>query len=122
MTTPPPPALPLADSTVAMSVYNVLAHAARGLKADDLMSGLRAFGMPQADERQVARCLAHLDARGWIVTGARLRVIDPKRRLVRTRNRNDPSGWGGWTVKDPSGHFHPLESIVEQMRSGKGAA
>lgn len=107
------------DSTIAMSIYNVVAQAADGLTVEGIVGGLAMFGHEQHDRRQLERCIAQLHSRGYVVTGAKVRVIDPKRRPVTMRDRTDKTGWARWMVRDPMGHYYPLDSIVERVRAGK---
>jgi len=117
MTAPLPHKFP--DSTIAMSVYNVVAQAPNGLTVDGIVGALAMFGHEQQDRRQLERCIAQLHSRGYVLTRDRVRVIDPKRRPVTMRDRTDRTGWSRWMARDPMGHYYPLDSIVERVRAGK---
>lgn len=114
----------LADSTIAMGAYNLLAHAPIGLSVADLSRRLSVWGFPTS-KRTLERIVAKLHARGYVLSGKKLRVVDPKRRLCTIRDRRDTEGtdpgWRGWAVRDPQGYYYPLDEIVAEVRAGARA-
>lgn len=114
-----PKTLSFPDSTIAMSIYNVCAQSPNGLTVEGIVGALAMFGHEQKDPRQVDRCIAQLHSRGYVLTRDKVRVVDPMRRAVTMRDRTDPTGWARWMVRDPRGHYYPLDSVVERVRAGK---
>ncbi len=87
----------VAESTVAMSLYNVVAaEGAQTLaQARELLARhgylLATSALELALRQLVERGLA-------VVEGERLSVTGPAGHVVVSRNRDDPEGWAGWRV------------------------
>lgn len=90
----------LADSTIAMSAYNLVAIYAQPMELDLLLSQVHAaHGI---DQRRLEHALEQLRDRGWVTIDEKrgcIDVRDLKRRVVKARDRRDMSGWSGWLVQ-----------------------
>jgi hypothetical protein len=96
-----------APSTVALSAYNVLAKAGEPIPAQSLFNIVaRGLQDPGITGEMFARCLAELQTRGLIRVADQskglLDVLDPRRRLVRWRDRTG-DGWNNWMVDSERG-------------------
>jgi hypothetical protein len=100
---------PLYDSTVAISLYNLLCLAPDGLNIEELYQRAVKAQHPHLDKAQTLRALDGLGERKLVErTGDGYRVVDPKFRPVAGRSNNeDPrtldlltSGWTGWRFRD----------------------
>lgn len=110
-------------STIAMSVYNLIAVSKLSHTPDVIAEGLCGKLLPSLDEDDVQVALDVLVQRGWIAEiEGRYRVLDPKFRLVRSRSRDDIAvdkdgnavgGWSGWSVQcEQCGGVHLLEDVI----------
>lgn len=114
-----------ADSTIAMSIYNVLATT--GGPMNDLMvfNHVRTTANPGVTKKQFDASLNKLGKMKLIRrTPLGIAAVDPKRRIIVSRDRSDmkkqvdgrvTGGWGGWMWKDPAG------TISRVFRKQKGA-
>ena len=93
----------VATSTVAMTVYNLLAGGTGARTIDEIaaaVSGWAAESRIVVSESQLREAVAGLVVRGFVRDmGARglFDVVDPKRRVVASRDRTG-EGWAGWRV------------------------
>ena len=98
-----------ADSTVGMTLYNVLAmHHGRAMNADQLMTVARNLQHSDLLEPQCDRALAMLLELGRIKNGAdgyelvaKEGLFVAKRDLSDYNDKTMSGGWGGWKLKDP---------------------
>ncbi len=116
----------IAPSTVGMSVYNMVAMCANPISPETAVARLR---IQHFDDLMFADCMdpiAFMLERGWLKTtgDSRLDVVDPQRRQITTRARNDihyddggnlVGGWSGWiaTCRNCDPKF--LDDIVEEV-------
>lgn len=113
---------PYGASTVAMSIYNLLALKGRPTEGAELLADLSALQLPELAAELFTRALAQAVSRG-LVRGreGRYWIKDPRRRRITTRDRSDAEvdeatgqvngGWGGWYVEDPHGP-QPIEEVI----------
>lgn len=119
-----------ADSTVAMTAYNLLALTG-GSTLDDLLDSVRTMAHPELDLEQLRRAVAELVMRKLAVkapansaNGARMlySIVDAKRRLVVGRNRADmveeddgsiSGGWGFWVVRSVNGLLASIKEVAQ---------
>ena len=113
---------PYGASTVAMSVYNLLALKGRPVEAAELLADLQALQLPELGDELFTKALAQAEARGLVRGREGLFWIkDPRRRRITSRDRSDGhvdeatgevlGGWGGWCVEDPHGPV-PIEEVI----------
>lgn len=104
---------PYADSTVAITVHNVLATFGGPMNASELLLQTRQMGAPGLGKRQFDVVL-HKLARMRLIrrTEVGFMAADPKRRIIVGRSRSDmrksedgrwTGGWGAWIWKEPNG-------------------
>lgn len=87
----------IADSTVAMSLYNVVASGGAET-LEDARLALSRHGYLFALE-DLERVLRQLVERGLMVgRDGRVFVTGPMGHVVTCRDRDDPEGWRGWRV------------------------
>lgn len=110
---------PLFDSTVAVSLYNMLCREGE-LPVESLYLLAVSKQHPQLEKSQALRCLDELGARALVVrTGNGFKVADPQRRPVLFRRNTDSAedlgtakaGWSGWFVKDGNQNT-PIEKAL----------
>ena len=111
----------VALSTVALSAYNVLAKQPGPSEASRIFLIVKMGLMDEGVTQDVfARALAELQARGLICITEKdkglIDVNDPRRRIVRWRNRSG-AGWDNWLVDDIRG-----PSPVPNLSTDLGAA
>ena len=115
-----------ADSTIAMSAYNVLAPGG-GCGINELLGTLQAIAHPglgldtlmRAVSGLLDRRLIRIDDDGEQPVYV---VCDPRPRIVVGRDRSDlrvedyraVGGWNGWIVRDPGGAIALLQPPVTE--------
>jgi hypothetical protein len=113
-----------ADSTVAMSLYNVLCR--RGSPAagcEQLVGVVLELALPDLGTAQAEVAWAELKRRGLVVPrGKGYDVADRRRRVVIGRDREDwaldpgtgkiQGGWNRWMVQDSLGRLDPLSACA----------
>lgn len=97
----------IALSTLAMSAYNVMTRSAGPTPARSVFNIVReALEDHEITEDTFAAALARLESMKYITIVDKEKglvdVTDPKRRLVRWRDRNG-DGWSGWKVEGDDG-------------------
>ena len=98
-----------ADSTVAMTAYNILAVTSGAMTARALHKHATQAQLNGLEQEQMDRALAELEVLGRVlVQGDLYTCADEKRRVVVTRKRDDvgedadgnvTGGWQGWRVR-----------------------
>lgn len=106
-----------AQSTIAMSAYNVLAIIGRPTTPAELhqaVSNLYGEEIPRPD---FVEATMQLVTRKYIreLPGSLLATKDEQRRRVRWRDRTG-DGWGNWLVEDPRGP-QKLEDVIDVRTS-----
>lgn len=101
-------------STLAVSAYNVVCRQGAPMQASLLFAVLSSTFDDTLTEDDVAEALSGLHARNFLVIvdeeSGLVDVADPKRRLVRWRNRNG-DGWNRWLVDD-GGKTKRIEEVI----------
>lgn len=119
-----------ADSTIGMTVYNVLCIVGRPMTVEDMLGSARMqhAGL-QLDD--VVRAVAGLLARGRLVEkpGDTYDLASQHRLIVVRRDLGDydyvtmEGGWEGWQVKDPRIRdgvgTRPLEALLGKPLTGR---
>ncbi len=87
----------VADSTIALSLYNIVAG--EGVATlEDARVALSRHGYAWPPE-SLERALAQLVERGLATEDAgRIGVTGPLGHVVVERDRSDPEGWAGWRI------------------------
>ena len=122
-------AKPIADSTLAMNIYNVIASYPDDLTADQIIIALRPFAIVAVPE-QVQRVLAELVTLGRIKTADdTYALVASESLIVVARDLGDynatdlTGGWEGWYVKDPrikdGKGIRPIEALIGQAPTGR---
>ncbi len=106
----------IADSTIAMSIYNVIAFMGRALTVNEVCEALKVSHFDDIELSDLEKPLEQLARRGWVVPfdkGRKLEIVDwSKRRLIRARSRGNfkyddrgkpHGGWDGWTTQGDDG-------------------
>lgn len=117
-----------ADSTIGMTIYNVLAmHNGRTLNADVILTVVRNMQHADLKEPQLTRALVMLVLLGYIeqnedgtyqlVAEEGLFVV--MRDLKDYNDKNMSGGWGGWKVKDPRIRDGKGVRPIEQLLGGR---
>lgn len=108
-------------STVAMSIYNLLAN--YGVLNLDRIVHLVNQQLPGIKIEHVNDAIYKLKNRVWIVGNNNgFKLFDDQRRPVLSRNREDCymdnetgeiiGGWSDWLVRDPNGLLRRIEEVV----------
>lgn len=108
----------LATSTVAMSIYNVLAVAGRELSITDIYRSICTGHNQELDRKQVIEAMTGLCRRQFLCihriddknSTERFSTIDRHHRLIRSRDRSG-DGWDNWRVVNRDGSVQRLEEI-----------
>lgn len=111
---------PLFDSTVAITMYNILCMSGPASSLEELYHRAQNRMHPTLKKDQATRALNELVRRGLlkqVVGGYALK--DPKRRLVVDRITSGDEafkgvlqgGWAGWKVRDPAGLL-PIDNVI----------
>lgn len=105
----------IALSTLAMSAYNIIARSNGPVNVRNVYNIVfAALEDPGITEDLFAAALARLETMKYIAivnqTLGIVDVTDPKRRLVRWRDRTN-DGWSGWRVEGEDGLPKQLVSI-----------
>jgi len=99
-----------ADSTIALTIYNLLCLTYGALGADALYVQAKSAQHPELERVQFDSALNGLVTRGWVLTTTPATYVcrDPKRRLIVDRdrsqvevNKGDEGGWSKWRARDP---------------------
>lgn len=114
------------DSTVAMTVYNVLCtRGATGLRVDELSALTKELHHDDLDSAQFQRALRGLWRRHLVEEReGRYHVADTRRRLVVGRDRKDAhlgfqdGGWSGWFVQDRSNGTTVIRTLEAVLAEG----
>lgn len=99
----------IATSTIAMSIYNVIAVARRPLQKEEILAGMRAGLGERYELADLDEALTELVKRGWVIRDSLglFEIVDAeKRRIIRSRACNDfktqngktVGGWAGWST------------------------
>jgi hypothetical protein len=110
-----------ADSTIAMSIYNIVAKLGRPLgNIDEILDVVRKLYHPGLLKKDAKRAVAELKKRKLLIkVKGGLDVADVQRRLVVGRNREDAEiqedgtvtgGWKDWQVEDLLRGIIPMET------------
>lgn len=116
----------IAPSTIGLSVYNMIAMCAKPITPATVVARLKVQSFVDLEMADIAAPVLFMLDKGWLKrTGdSRLDVVDPKRRQVRSRGRNDidygedgnlVGGWAGWIANCPNCNPEFLEDIVEEI-------
>lgn len=116
----------IAPSTVGLSVYNMIAMCANPITPATIVARLKVQCFAELEMTDVAAPITFMLNKGWLKsTGdSRLDVVDPQRRQVANRGRNDIDygedgnligGWAGWVANCPNCNPKFLEDIVEEI-------
>jgi len=98
-----------AISTVAMSIYNLLAAEGPVLSKNRILAELETRQLPGLKKSALHNALNELKKRGLVLaTRKGFKIVDPQRRLAIERNR-DGDGWDGWKVRDIHRGLLPIE-------------
>jgi hypothetical protein len=118
---------PTFDSTVAMTLYNVLCMSKGTATKDHLIQQSRSLHLPYLEVDQFERSLARLVKEGFVsIDGETVKGADPENRHVLSRSLADTAlgpiegGWKGWIVRDLSGggnKLRTLTSVMEEVRN-----
>ena len=112
------------ESTIAMSVYNLIGMVGRPVDFSELHMLLNVdFGYNELTEDLLKRSIDGLLDRKWVLKrGEFYSFIDSKRRRVVSRNRNDAhtnhetgvieGGWTGWVVLDQRRGHVSIEEVM----------
>jgi hypothetical protein len=109
-----------AASTIAISVYNLLARRGRPLNdIDELTETLAHMQHPELDTDTVQKAVDELQERKLLVLrNGKLDVSDPQRRIIVNRDRDDgyidddgiiQGGWDNWQIMDLVRGIVPME-------------
>jgi hypothetical protein len=117
----------IATSTVAMSIYNLVAFAGRPMTLDEMLVGLKKVQFYDIELDDLVKPIEELARRGWMVANdGRFEIVDNvKRRLIRSRDRFDFAhdddghespfgGWNGWTTACDGCPGAKLDDIAAQ--------
>jgi hypothetical protein len=107
-----------ADSTIAMSAYNVLAEQGGCANKDSIFATLLRRAHEDLGREQFERAFSRLRDKNLIVErDGRWKVADVRRQLIKSRNREDMietadgtivGGWDDWAVAVGNGQLVPL--------------
>jgi hypothetical protein len=105
----------VAVSTVAMSMFSTLnVHGPMRFEALVQVMGLQGFSCSLGEAEAGARELLNrkfIDESGGVLCSRY-----PRGWVVALRNREDPSGWGGWVMKNLSTNQHVLVADMKPER------
>ena len=112
-----------ATSTIAMSVYNLLAMSKGRHNSTEVFEELKKIQHPEMDRTLFDRAVAELLKRELIFETEKEKyaVKDPQCRLVMQRDTTDgivdetgkiQGGWGSWKISDPRFGFIPIEEAL----------
>ena len=115
---------PYGTSTVAMSIYNLLATTRRAMTLQEIATDLQRLQHPEIDEKIFKRAASELIKRRLVKqVNDFLTCADPHGRIVRMRNRRDvkvnrrtgevQGGWSGWMISDPAKVIRPIEEVLQ---------
>lgn len=102
----------VAPSTIAFTLYNLIALAGRQITEAELAKRLEKHH-PGVAPDEVNAALKELVERGLVDSlevGYDLR--DKQRRVARSRQRADPDGWRGWMVQDRRVGLISIETAI----------
>jgi hypothetical protein len=115
----------IADSTIALTAFNVLSMSSRPLYRQALLKECSKYH-PGLNAAQLERALDGLQARRWIdVVGSEtIRAFsskDGKRLIVIDRDRSEAEvakgvhegGWATWRVRGANGSLVPIDKALE---------
>lgn len=121
MSEPKPPRGDLFDSTIALTLYNLMCRAP-GQTADQLHAAAKRLQHPTLEPDQTQRVLHELARRALVeVSNGRFASRDHKRRIVISRDTSGDEaargylqgGWKDWLVRDGSGTL-PIDEAIAQ--------
>lgn len=111
-------------STVAMSVYNIIAFSGRPLAPEEIVSAL-GYHFDDIELEDIEAPLEQLARRGWLVAEeGKLEIVDAdERRIIRTRADDHyyddegipQGGWKGWTSQCPNREGKLLTEIAKEV-------
>ncbi len=116
----------IAPSTVGISVYNMVAMCAKPISPETIVARLRVQHFAELELADCAAPITFMLKKGWLKTtgDSRLDVVDPERRQITSRGRNDivyddggilVGGWSGWIARCPNCSPKFLDDIVEEV-------
>lgn len=119
-----------ADSTVAMSVYNVVCRTSGEIeRPESILDSIRKYAHPNLGMSQLRRVVRRMVRSGLLVRREKsLAPCDRKRRVVVQRDRSDcwiddkgriRGGWNGWLAKDLIDGLVPLEPRAPKCKREK---
>lgn len=108
----------LATSTIALSIYNLLAVAGRELTISQIYQSLCIGHNQQIDQKQVIEAMHGLCKRKFLCIHRiddlhpteRFSIVDKLHRVVRARDRSG-DGWENWRIVNRDGSVQRLEDI-----------
>jgi hypothetical protein len=111
----------LATSTIAISIYNILAVAGCELTISDIYRSICTGHNQELDREQVIEAMTGLCKRQLLCvhriddrnSTERFSTVDRHHRLVRSRDRSG-DGWNNWIVANRDGSVQRLEDINVQ--------
>lgn len=115
---------PYGSSTVAMTLYNLLAIKGRPADLVELLDECRRSHLPEADMEIAQDAAAGLLDRGRVNSeGGLFWLKDPQRRFITHRDRSDADqvdkhgnslgGWNGWLVSSHGGAPVQLDEVTQ---------
>ena len=116
----------IAPSTVGLSVYNMIAMCAHPITPVTIVARLKVRCFTELEMADVAAPITFMLNKGWLKTtgDSRLDVVDPQRRQVGSRGRNDIDygedgnligGWAGWIANCANCNPKFLEDIIGEI-------
>lgn len=106
----------IAQSTLAMSVYNMVAMLEQPLALATIATRLEMSHLPGLEVADIQEPTEEMVKRGWVVLDPEgcVQLVDTHHRMVRERARSG-EGWDGWIVSCPSCKPKYLEDILKEM-------
>ena len=119
------------DSTVAMTVYNVVCRSARNIvKPETILGTIRECAHPDLTLPRLRKVIRTMKRKGLLVSrGDALGPCDRKRRLAVNRDYDDAyidekgrlrGGWEGWMVRDQLSGLVPLKPMPPKANKETG--
>ncbi len=105
-----------APSTLAMSVYNMVAMLEQPLTLATIAARLEMSHLPGLEVIDIQGPTEEMISRGWAVLDpeGRVQLVDKHHRMVRERARSG-DGWDGWIASCPNCKPKFLEDILKEM-------
>ncbi len=114
---------PYGTSTIAFSLYNLLALRGEASSVDEMLDDLKMIQHPLLELPQLSRALDRLEEKKLVVRdGAVYRIADKRRRVIVERDLSDAAvdpetgelvgGWNDWMMRDPRRGLIPIEEVL----------